>query len=94
MKNFHYRFLRNYESFKVETEVDSGLMCRVYQNRGQVPITLRVTSLHRFYNFAINENFVTLLTVRVTKLKPGTHMDIGLMYCVYQNQCQELITLG
>ena len=41
------------------------------------------------------KNFVTLFsrTVRVTKLKPGTHMDSGPMYCVYQNQGQELTTL-
>ena len=61
-------------------------MYRVYQNQGEGPITLRVTSLDMFYNFAINENFfVPLLarTVRVTKLKPGTHMDSGSMYCVY-----------
>ena len=27
-------------------------------------------------------------------VKLCTHMDNGLMYCVYQNQGQELITLG
>ena len=32
--------------------------------------------------------------VRVTKLKPGTYMDSGLMYCLYQNQGQGLISLG
>ena len=28
--------------------------------------------------------------MRVTILKPGTHMDSGLMFCVYQNQGQGL----
>ena len=33
------------------------------------------------------KNFITLFsgTVRHTKLKLGTHMDNGLMYCVYRN---------
>ena len=33
-------------------------------------------------------------TVKVTKLKPGTHMDRELMYCVNQNQGQGHINLG
>ena len=48
MKNFHYRFLRNYESYKVETwytHLDSGLLYLVYQNQGQGPVNLGVTSL-------------------------------------------------
>ena len=72
-------------------------MYRVYQNQGQGPITLRVTTLDRFYNFAINEKILSHFfsrTVRITKLKPGAHMGSGLMYCVYQNQGQKSITLG
>ena len=40
--------------------------------------------------------FVTLFsrTVRATKMKLGTHIPSGLMYCVYQNQGQGPITLG
>ena len=47
-----------------------------------------VTFLDRFYNFAINEFFVTLFSraVRVTKLKPGTYMGSDMTYRVYQNQ--------
>ena len=30
----------------------------------------------------------------VKKLKPDTHMDSGLMYCVYWNQGQGPITFG
>ena len=44
---------------KLGTHVDSGLMYREYQNQGQGPITLRVTSIDRFYNFAINESFLS-----------------------------------
>ena len=73
---------------KVGILMDSGWMYGVYLNQGQGPITLTVTSLDRFYNFAIREKFCHLFsrTVRVTKLKTGTLMNSGLMYCVFQNQ--------
>ena len=32
--------------------------------------------------------------MKAVKLKLGTHIDNGLMYRVYQNQGQEIITLG
>ena len=32
--------------------------------------------------------------MKAIKLKFGTHMDSGLLYCVYQNQDQGPITLG
>ena len=32
--------------------------------------------------------------MKAVKLKLGTHMDSGLLYCVYKNQCQWPITLG
>ena len=32
--------------------------------------------------------------MKAVKLKLGTNMDNGLMYCVYQKHGQELITLG
>ena len=80
----------NIVKLKLGTHIDSGLMYCVCQNQDQWHITLRVTSLDRFYNFATNENFRPLFsrTVRVTKLKPGTHMDSGRMYSVYQNQAK------
>ena len=42
------------------------------------------------------KSFVALYsrTVKVTKLKPGTHMGRGMMYCLYQNQGQGPITHG
>ena len=44
----------------------------------------------------IRSIFVTLFsgTVTFTKLKIGTHIPTGLMYCVYLNQGQGPITLG
>ena len=54
MKNFHYRFLRSYESSKVDTHIDSGLLYCVYQNQGQGPV---VTYLDRFYKFPLMKNF-------------------------------------
>ena len=32
--------------------------------------------------------------MKAEQLKLGTHMENGLMYCVYKNQGQGLITLG
>ena len=84
MKNVRYRFLRNFESCKVET------FWYKHKNQGQWPITLGVTSLDRFYKFPlIKKNCYTFLKnckhVKVTKLKPGTHMERGLMYRVNRN---------
>ena len=55
MKNFRYRFLQSYESCKVET-CYSGLIYHVYKNQGQGPITLRVTSLDKFYSLPLMKN--------------------------------------
>ena len=81
---------------KLGTHMDNGLMYHVYQNQGQGPITLGVTSFDKFYNLPLMEIFDTDFsgTMKAVKLKLSTHMDNGLIYCVYQNQGQELITLG
>ena len=76
----------------------SGLMYRVYQNQGQEPITLGVTSLDRFYILPLMKSFrhtffKNCKGLPVTKLKPGTLMDSGF-YCIYQNQGQGSITFG
>ena len=66
----------------------------MYQNLGQGHITFGITSPDRFYNLPLMKHFVTLFsrTVKVTKLKPGIHMDSGLMYHINQNQSQGPIT--
>ena len=46
-------------NLKLGTHMDSRLMYSVYQNQGQGLVTLRVPSLVRFYNFAINETFLS-----------------------------------
>ena len=59
MKNLHYRFLRNYESYKVKLGIhmESGLLYCVYQNQGQGPITLDVISLDRLFNLPLMKIF-------------------------------------
>ena len=67
--------------FKLGKHKDNGLMYHVYQNLSQGPTTLRVTYLDKFYNLPLKKNFhhTFLKHSKVTKLKPGSHMDIGPM---------------
>ena len=51
--------------FKLGIHMNSGLMYSVYQNLGQEAITLRVTSLDRFYNFATNEKFLSYFSLEL-----------------------------
>ena len=72
---------------KLGTHVDSGQMYRVYRNQAAAAYS----SLYLFFflsNFQTLKTFVTLFsgTVRPRRLKLGTHMASGQMYCVYQNQ--------
>ena len=99
MKNFCYSFLRNYESCKVETWYTHGQWADVScvpESGPRAYNSWSYISLDRFYNLLLMKFFVTLFlrTVRVTKLKLGTHMESGLMYCVYQNQGLWPITFG
>ena len=50
MKNFRCRFSGTMKAVKLKlgAHMESALMYIAYQNLGQGPITLRVTSLHRF----------------------------------------------
>ena len=60
MKRFHYRVLRNYDSYKVKAWYTHGqwaVLYRVYQNKGQGPITLGVTSADMFYNLPLMKIF-------------------------------------
>ena len=72
---------------KLGTHMDSGQMYCVYRNQAAAAYSsLYVIFLSlQFSNIII---FVTLFsgTVRPRRLKLGTHMDIGWMYCVYSNQ--------
>ena len=99
MKNFITDFSGAMKALKLKlgTHMNSGLVYCVYQNQGQGPITLGVTSLDRFYKFPLMHFFFVPFfskTVWVTKLKPGSHIEMGLMYHVHQNQSQGPISRG
>ena len=49
-----------------------------------------------FYNLQLMNNFryIFLKNCKGYKAETGTHMDSGLLYCVYQNQGQGSITPG
>ena len=76
--------------------MDSGLLYCAYQNQDQGPETLADTSFDRFYKFSLMKNCCCtfLKNLRVTKLKPGTHIESALMHRVYRNQGQGPITHG
>ena len=76
------------------THRDNGMMYRVYQNQGQELISLGVTSLDMFYNLPWMKYFRStfLKNCKGYKVETCTHMDSGLMYCVYRNQGQGPIT--
>ena len=59
-------------------------MCSVYRNQGQGSVTLGVTSLDRFYNLLLMKSFrhTFLKNCKGYKVKLGTYMDSGLIYCV------------
>ena len=72
---------------KLGTHMDGGQMHHVYQNQAAAGIHPFISSFF-FLQFSTLKFFVTLFsgTVRPRRLKIGTHLDIGQMYLVYQNQ--------
>ena len=73
--------------FKLGTLVDNGWMYRVYQNRAALLICPFISSFFFLFNYQTLTIIITffLETVRPRKLKLGTHVDNGCMYCVYRN---------
>ena len=68
--------------------------CIMYtRSRLLLLICLLVSSFFFLCNFQTLKFFVTLFSaaIRSRKLKLGTHMDSGQMYCVYLNQAAALI---
>ena len=67
--------------------MDIGQMYRVYQNQAAAYLSLYFF-IFFLSNFQTLKFFATLLsgTVRPRRLKLGTHMDSGWMYCVHQTQ--------
>ena len=89
MKIFRYRFLRNFESCKVETWYILVQWADVSCIQESGP---RANNSWSYIPWYVSQYchlwFVTLFsrTVRATKLTPVAHMDSGLIYCVNQNQ--------
>ena len=73
---------------KLGTLVDSGQVYRVYQNQAAATYSSLFSSFFSLSNFQTLNFFVTHFsgTVRPRRLKLGTHVDCGQMYCVYRNQ--------
>ena len=66
------------------THVDSGQMYRVYWNQAAALIHLFISSFFFLSSYQTLKIFVTIFsgTLRSRRLKLGTHMDSGQMYCV------------
>ena len=74
---------------KLGTHINSGQMCHVYQNQAAAAYSSLYFFIFLSLQFSTLKLLVTLFfsgTVRPRRLKPGTHVDSGQMYHVYQNQ--------
>ena len=96
IKNFITFFSGTVRSrrLKLGTHMDSGQMYRICWNQ----VAAAYLSLDFFFflsNFQTLKFFVTLFsrTVRPRRLKLGTHVDRGQMYCVYRNQAAAAYSL-
>ena len=73
---------------KLVTHVDSVQMYCVYRNQAAAAYSSLYFSFFFLSNFQTLKFFVRLFagTVRPRRLKLGTQVDSGQMYCVYWNQ--------
>ena len=80
---------------KLGTNVDSGLMYRLYPNQASALIHPIISSFFFLSNYQTLKIFVTFFsgTVRSRRFKLGTHVDSGQMYRVYQNQAAAYLSL-
>ena len=78
---------------KLGAQVDSGQMYLYTGIRLLLLIHPFISSFFFLSSFQALKFFVTLFsgTVGPRRLKLDTHMDNGLMYCVYQNHAAALI---
>ena len=78
---------------KLGTHVDSKQMYRIYRNQAAAAYWSLYFSFFFLSNFQTLKFFVTLFsgTVRSRSLKLYTHVDNGVMYCVYRNHAAVLI---
>ena len=73
---------------KFGTHVDSGQMYRVYRIQAAATYSFLYFFIVLLSNFQTLKFFVTLFsgTVRPRRLKLGTHVDNGQLYCIYRHQ--------
>ena len=73
---------------KLGTHMDSGQMYRVYWNQATAAYLSLFSSFFFLSSYQTLKIFVTFFsgTMRSRRLKLGTHMDSGQMFCVYRNQ--------
>ena len=73
---------------KFGTHMDSGQMYNVYWNQAAAMYSSLNFVIFFLSNFQTLKFFVTFFsgTVRPRRLKLGTHVNSGQMYCVYRNQ--------
>ena len=73
---------------KIGTLMDSGQMYHVYQIQAAASYSSLYFFIFLSLQFSNIKIFVTLFsgTVRPRRLKLGTNVDSGLMYCLYRNQ--------
>ena len=66
---------------KLGTHMNSGLLYYAYQNQGQGPITLGVTSLDRFYKYPLMKIFCHTLLKNCNKVETwythGEKVDVS-----------------
>ena len=73
---------------KLGTHLDCGQVYCVYWNQAAAAYSSLFFFIFFLPNFQTLKFFVTLFseTLRPRRLKLGTHVDSGEMYCIYQNQ--------
>ena len=69
---------------KLGTNVDSGLMYRLYRNQASAAYSSHYFIIVLSFQLSDIKNFITFFsgTVRSRRLKLGTHVDSGQMYRV------------
>ena len=86
---FRHTFLGNCDTYKIENQytMDSGQMYHVYRNQAAAAYSSFSFYIFLSLQFSILKFFVTIFsgTIRPRRLKLGTHVDSGQMYCVYRN---------
>ena len=80
---------------KLGTNVDSGLMYRLYRNQASAAYSSHYFIIVLSFQLSDIENFHHIFsgTVKSRRLKLGTHVDSGQIYRVYRNQAAAYLSL-